>query len=232
MALTVTLAEMARGARQRTERVGSRFVDDATEVYPWINEGIREFWRIITDVDPDRGLVTAALTTTAGTREYSLPSRFMRMRGLDFPLGGGRYRECLSYKFQERNSLGFVSGGPPRYRVIRGGVNGSAARLSLLPDPGSRTYLVHYVEAPAVLTLAGDTFDGVAGFERFPMAWAAIKIRGKAQESADLELLELNEVKASIIEEAGRRDVSGTAKIARTRKQRRHRRNFPVPWRF
>lgn len=217
MALVVTLGTMALAARQITGRVGSGYLDDTTELYPWINEGIQAVWKLLTDGDPDRGLVIAGINTTAGTAMYDLPERFYKIRGLDLSLGGDRFQTVFPFPLQERNH-----GGPMRYRVIGGGIDGADGQIWLQPAPGATHRLrLLYVEAPPTLTDPGDEFDGIIGFHRYPILFAAIQIRGKAQEDATLEQQQLAAIEQSIVEEAARRDVSGGMKVARVRKARR-----------
>lgn len=224
MALTTTLAAMTIAARQVVGLVGSRFVDDTTEIHPAINRGIRRVWKLLTDGDSDRGLVITTLATTTGTTMYDLPARFMRIRGLDVALGNGRYREILPFALQERN---LQARGRPRYRVIGNGVDGEDCQLWIEPDPGTATYRLLYVEAPPPLVADDDEFDGIIGFEEYPILWAAIQMRIKAQEDSSREEARLKEIEAEIIDEAARRDVSGNVKIARVRQTRR----AVGPWR-
>lgn len=221
MALTITLAEMVLAVRQETNYVNSAFVDDANEIVPWINRGIRRVWKLLTDGDPDRGLVTSVFTTTTNTVEYALPEDFYKIRGLDRNLGGNRFADVLPYQFAERNLLG---GGPCRYRVIRNGIDGADARISMLPDPGSNVYRLQYVQAPPLLEDDDAVFDGIMGYERYPICFAARKVRVKAEESFAAEAAEMAEIEADLLEEAAQRDVSGNERIARVRQARRGRR--------
>ena len=220
MPRTATLAEMRSQVRRETDQEQSTFVSDA-EINRWLNQGIAEVWRLLVNADPNRGLVSTTIATTTGTTEYALPSGFMAIRGLDYPLGDGRYCDVQPYAFTERNQLqsplGTLVGTPCRYLVLRGDVSNSTSRLSLLPDPGTASYRLWYVGVPATLSLDADTFDGIIGFEDYAVAWACERVRRKAEEDPSPHTQDQARIEVRIQQEAGRRDRSGNEHVARVR---------------
>ena len=222
-----SLGDMQDRVRQETDQEQSTFVTDA-ELTTWINQGIAEVWRLLTSADPNRGITTATISCTSGTTEYALPNDFMAIRGLDYPLGGGRYISLEPYAFAERNQLTGSSTAyvPIRYLVMRGSVDNSTSRLSLLPDPGTVDLRLWYVAVPALLSLSTDDFDGIAGFEDYPIAWAASRVRKKAEEDPSIEFADLARIESRITSEAGRRDRTGLEHVARIRGRVRQ---YPYP---
>lgn len=224
-----TLLAMRSRVRQQTDQEQSAFVTDG-EIDAWINQGIAEVWRLLTTADSNRGIASDNIVTTSGTTEYALPSDFMAIRGLDYPLGGGRYADVHPYAFAERNQLvgmPTIGGGaaPCRYLVFRSGVDGADARISLLPDPGDATLVLWYVAVPPLLVSNTDDFDGIIGFEDYAVYHAAAQVRIKAEEDMSAELMHMQKIEARIKAEAPRRNRSGTVTIARVRN------NWPArPW--
>jgi hypothetical protein len=237
MARTVTLTTMIARVRRETDQeydtavVSAPAVTDAS-ITDWINEGIAEAWQQLVIADPDRALTTTTITTVAGTEEYALPSGFVAIRGLDYPVGSYSV-DVEPYAFAERNQLQGPSaiaaalGGaaPFRYCVQRNGVSGSAARLSLRPIPTAVvTLTIHYVATPAALSAGADTFDGVLGFEGYAVAYARAKVHGKMQEPDGVAIAsaDMARVRDNIQAEAGRRDRSGLEVVARVEPRHRY----------
>lgn len=230
MARTVTLTTMIARVRRETDQeyataiVSDPAVSDA-EITDWLNEGIAEVWQLLVTVDPDRGLTTSTVSVVAGTEEYALPSGFVAIRGLDYPIGSC-YADVEPYQFAERNQLqqpwptsAYLGGSAPfRYHVQRNGVSGSAARLSLRPIPTAAVTLqIHYVAAPVALSVGADTFDGIIGLEGYAVAYAKAKVHGKMQEPDGVTIAnaEMARIRENIQMEAGRRDRSGLEVVAR-----------------
>lgn len=222
---------MIARVRSVTDQEQSQFVTDA-EIQDWLNQGVIEVWRRLTTADPNRGLSTATISATSGTTEYALPADFMAFRGLDFPIGGGRYVDVEPYAFEERNQLtgrtlaAGATAAPCKYLVIRGDLDNSTTRLSLLPDPGTADYRLWYVAVPEALSVTSG-FDGIAGFEDYPVYHACVEVRGKAEEDPSKELLRLQRIEEAIREEAPRRHRTGVQTIARVR-NRRYAARFPA----
>lgn len=232
MARTVTLTTMIARVRRETDQeydtavVSAPNVTDAT-ITDWLNEGIAEIWQQLVTVAPDRAVTTATITVVAGTEEYALPSGFVSVRGVDYPVDGGtRYVDVTPYAFAERNQLhnawptAGVGAAPFRYYVQRNGASGSAARISFRPVPtANASVLLHYVATPAALSAGGDTFDGIIGLEGYAVAFARAKIHARLQEPDGVAIAnaEMARILQNIKLEAGRRDRSGLEVVARVR---------------
>jgi hypothetical protein len=224
MAFLRTLLQMRSEVRSNTDQEQGEFVSDA-EIDEWINQGITQVWQDLITVDPDRGTVETTITTVTGQEHYALPPNFLSLRGMDYPTGGTgtgtRHTDMLSYEFKERNDFQHQFSAletwlaPYRYRVARGDVGGSSVRLSLRPVPkGAVDLVVHYVATPKLLLVDGDSFDGIIGFEVYPVAWASLQVRTKAEEDASTELAILQATEKRIQTEAPRRDRSAQKRIA------------------
>lgn len=221
MARTSTLAELIAQVRARTDQEVDSAVDDASHLTPWINNGIAAAFEELTKANPDWYLLTDTIVTTAGTLEYALPADFMLMRGVEYNHGRATI-EVHEFAWGERNR-GFSV--PPsfqsvRYRVIRNGIAGDGVRIAFRPDPGARTYTIHYVPNPPELALGADAFDGIAGFEEFVIEFACIKVRVKQEEDPTPHERALAYERERIQGLAHQRDVSGSSHVARVRPRR------------
>src|SRR5688500_500539 len=79
MARTRTRAQIMASARALADQVGITRNTDAVLAYQ-INQLIAQLWGMLVAVDPDRFLVATTISTTAGTKSYTLPAAFMSMR--------------------------------------------------------------------------------------------------------------------------------------------------------
>lgn len=227
MALRRTLGEMIGLVRSQADQEDNLFVLDS-EITNWINQGIADFWRQMTRANPDWYILEYTLTTTAGTFEYNLYSlipAFALMRGIDLVVNSTRRVSLKPYQFQERNqrrglpTAAFTA--QPRYRVARNAVDGAGSTLFFDSDPGNNSYILHYVPSPTRLLLNADNFDGVMGFEDWPVHYAVLKCREKAEEETALAEKRLAELQADVDDIARHRQLDVGAHIAKTRRRNR-----------
>ena len=96
------------------------FVDD-DEIDDWINQGVKQAWQSLVNADPDRGVTTTTVVTSAGQELYALPTDFMSVRGLDFPVSSTVSVDVTPYEFKERNQLNtdlaVLNESPIKYRI-------------------------------------------------------------------------------------------------------------------
>jgi hypothetical protein len=234
MPSTAALSTMRARVRAITDQLESDFVTDA-QIDDWINQGVKHVWQLLTTADPDRGTSQATINTTAGTELYVLPTDFMSLRGVDYPISGGdRFVTMEPYAFKERNQYQTrwapVYRSPSKYRVLLGNREGTDARISFRPDPGTAAIVLWYVAVPPPLVADADRFDGIIGFEDYPVYWACIEVRAKAEEDDSSERMNLAAIEQKIQAEAGRRDRSGQQRIARVRNREHYHSNFPFEY--
>ena len=232
MALAVTLEELRASARADADAENDAHITDAA-LTQWANRGVREYARRLADADSDRFLTTATITTTAGVLEVALPSDFWRLRGVDL-LEGGQLRTLKAFPFEERARRRAFGGqgadGLPRYRVVRGTGDGSTERLLFDIDPGQRAYTLHYLPVPVVLVEDGDAIDDALGFSDFVVAFMRAKIRGRRDEPATEEAMDMARAAAAIALDGQKRHVDGGERVPRVR-VRRHSNN-PLRYRW
>lgn len=218
MADTLTLADLRTQVRTQSDQ-GNSTQDSDAEVDAWINRGMRAMVRRIIRCAPEFYEAEATITTTAGTYEYTVPTGFLSIRGVDRIEGDDRYT-MQSYSFRDRNrhrNRHLSTNGRdqlPRYRIARGGQDGAGVRLVFDRDPGSNQYLLHYVEVPVDLSDPADTIDGVLGLTDYIITAATALARAKHQEDASLELAEMARLEEDILALVQQRTADGTQKIA------------------
>lgn len=232
MANPVTLLELRTSARADADAENDAHITDAA-LTAWANRAIRDYVRMLADADNDRFITTTTITTTPGTLEYELPEDFWRLRGVD-TLEGGEQRTLRSFPFEERNRRRQHSGagadGLPQYRVARGTGDGSTERLILDLNPGQRVLTIHYLPAPTVLVEDEDAIDDALGFSDYVVAYMRSKIRGRRDEPATEEAMDMAKVSAAIALDGQKRHVDGGERPPRLRR-RRHSNN-PLRYRW
>lgn len=229
MAAQVTLAAMIALVRRATDQESSTAVTD-TEITAWINQGGKDVHQEVAQANPDWFTTTSQLSTTAGTLSYnmySLSPMFMLIRGVDLVDGDDRHT-CRPYAFAERNRYRNAPAiaariSLPRYRMIgQGGSAGTSPMLVFDRDPGTNTYDVHYVPTYRDLSDPGnDTYDGILGFEDWPIEHACALVRNKMDETeaAMLHLQRIATMKERVRRLAQERHQDGAPIVAKTRRR-------------
>lgn len=214
-----TLAELAADVRGLTDTVNDPHIS-ATLATTWINQGIAELWRKLVKAYPDRYVLRASLSTTAGTAEYDLEEDFMAIRRVDLVQGTQRIAvEPFALQEAPIYSGDTRGGGRTRYRVIGQGIEGDLTQIMFDPDPGTNTYDIWYVQAPQLLAADGDVLDGVAGFEDWVVCFAALRICTRQETDPSAVMAEMARVEASIVATAADRDVGRAPRIADVRRR-------------
>lgn len=181
--------------------VNTQFITDAT-INGWLNKALCNLWDMLIVADPDfAASAPTNIVTTAGTPSYVVPADFYKHRGVDRVLGTTRY-PLEEYKQVER-----IGPQPSSRQVlprfsIRG--NGTNTRIWFDPDPGAYTYELHYCTACPTLVADGDTFDGVSGWEDWPILKVVISmLNAEKQDTRGIER-ELKSVEESARELAAK----------------------------
>lgn len=230
MPTTLTREQLRDGARQLCDCVNDGHITDA-EANGWINDAIRELWRDKSVVEPDIFLVRTTISTTAGTQSYTLPSDFQAIRRIDRVDGGNRYMlteadPLLELDFSNLTSTGWSV----QYRVMGGGIAQASTLLYLLPDPGTTSYDVWYVQSPQALGSDDAVLDVTHGEDRYVMHAVAARMARKQQDDATPFVQEQMLARDSIMQIVRRRDSGRPKRITDIRSQRLHnRRRYPAP---
>lgn len=192
MASLVTLAELRTRSRERADQQNSRFVSD-TELNGYINKSASELYDLLTTVFEDYYAEASpyVINIVAGTFQYSLPSDFYKLVGLDeLVYQSSTAQQSISikkYNFQERNS--YIS-----------------------PTAG-RTVWMYYIPMMTPLVDDSDTFDGINGWDEYIVIDAARKMMQKEESDTSELILEKQNFIKRINDSAPNRDASRPERV-------------------
>jgi hypothetical protein len=189
MPTTRTLAQLRAGVLRRANLENDPNAEDVVD--DAINASVRKMWSY--KVEENAALLTVAtpqsITATTGTQSYALPAGFGQLVRLDRVDGTDRVQVLeapmmLEADFSRTGSA--TSADFVQYRVIGGGIDGSAARLFLLPDPGTFTYELWYVQSPQTLVGDGALLDVTYGEEDYVEARTAAELCERQDRPSDV----------------------------------------------
>jgi len=202
----ITLLELRNRARQRSDMETSDFVSDA-ELNGYINSSIAELHDLLVSAyGSDYFLSDYSFTTSLGTNDYSLPSDFYKMKGLDVNIQGNNWFSVRPFNFNERNrnqdlTWGLLLGPSIRYRLM-----GSKIKFSPAPDSSYNARL-WYVPKAAVLTADTDQYDDLNQYAEYVIVDAAIKMLQKEESDVSVLMAQKQALKKRLEEMADNRDA-------------------------
>lgn len=186
MATTRTFAQLRLGVLRRANLEGDPNVTEADGANPSpvdaaINASVRKMWAYKVETNASLLMLNAPATiaAVANTQSYTLPADFGHLVRLDRVQGTDRIMVTESSPMLELVLDRTGTNSSPdlvQYRVIGGGRDGSTARLYLVPDPGTYTYELWYVQSPQALVADGDLLDVTYGEEDYVEARAAAEL--------------------------------------------------------
>lgn len=187
MPATVTLTELILRSRSRADMIGSDFVDDTTEVIPWINESIRGLYdKLVGAYGEGYFSQNVEFDTEADVDSYDLVADaeiddFYKLDGIDVIFSETHIKTLRKFNWGDRNKyLNSMAWSASSYKRIRYNLKG----LSLIfrpPPAGVYTVRVWYVPAFAALTTGAETFDGINGWEKVVIAEVAKRMLDKEE---------------------------------------------------
>lgn len=119
MGITVTLDSLRTQCRQRADMVNYNFIS-STELDGFINEGVREYYDLMTTHYEDEYFHTRAFIDIGSSATvYELPSNFYKMKGVDVrqSANDNRYVSIVPFMFNERNRYAFNANSLPNTTV-------------------------------------------------------------------------------------------------------------------
>lgn len=164
---------------------GSNYVDD-DELDTYINESIQTLYdKLVTAHGEDYFLETETFSTAAGTKEYDLVTacgieKFYKVRGVDVVFSD-RTVSLKKFNFADRNKYQNVTSWHQWCRPrIRYRLQGQDLVFNVAPD-AVYTVKVHVAPAFTKLVLGTDTFDAIAGWDKYVVAETARKMLAKEE---------------------------------------------------
>lgn len=205
--MLVTLAQLRTRARQRADQENSEFISDS-ELNGYINASIAELHDLLVSAyGEDYFLATPqAISTVAGTADYSLSSDFYKLKGVDCRLNNNEWFSLRPFNFNERNrnqdvTWGLIGGPDIRYRIM-----GSKIKFSPTPN-GVFSVQIWYVPTATTLSLDSDTLNDINGFSEYVIVDAAIKMLLKEESDVSVLLAQKEQLKRRLEIMAENRDA-------------------------
>jgi hypothetical protein len=182
-----TLSELRTKVRQRADMVNSTFVED-DELDGYINAAGAELHDLLVTRYEDYFTGYEDFTITSGNT-YDLPSTILKIRGLDYSLGGDDYATLRPWNFADRNRLNekydlYGSQGR-RYRLM-------SNKIYIMPAAlGPGTYRLWAIQAYVDMTNDGSNLIEVIGNRQNWYEYVVVDaaIRCLQKEESDVSVL-------------------------------------------
>lgn len=185
--------------------VGSSFVADAaTGLDAWINEGVQRLHEKLVAAYAENYIEsTSALTLTAGTSSYALPSDFYKLYTVTLNISGTEYtvKPFMRAEGSAYKSVTLPYNARPKYRL-------AGSNIIFLPSTLSTTGTMYYAPSATVLSSGSDTVNFPNGWERFVVLYAAIQALMKEESSVTALQQELQKQEQELEEARRNRDAS------------------------
>lgn len=212
---TQTLQQLRDNVRRRADAEGRSALERHSEdsVDEAINLGRAAFFRILTmHGGEDRVLTTQTINTVANTSTYALAADFQALISVDMVAQGRNYW-LQPFQHEERGALSdpslSYSGYPYWYRL-------TAETIELLPTPKQVVPVtLRYVNVPAELSAASDTWDTIARLDEFAIYYAARVLceKDRAWDVVDRYGARIAELTGDIVTFARSRDKAGPPRM-------------------
>lgn len=200
MALNVTLSYLKEQTRSRADQQNSQFIKDA-ELVDFINGSASSLYDLLVETAEDYYVQMIQIPIIQGTNEYSLPSLFYKVLGVDYYVNS-KPVPMSRFNFRDRHLYNYLDARP---EIVRYAVWGN--QLVFKPKaPQIATVNLWYVPAITKLVNDSDVLDGVNGWEEYIILDAAIKCMVKEESDPSALLTQLNLVKDRIKTMAKDRD--------------------------
>lgn len=190
--MSTTLAEIRLRSRQKADREGSEFVQDA-ELDFMINSSVAELHDLlIAHAGADYFLDSYSFNLSPAVENYSLPANFYKLKGIDLKVSG-LWQSLRPFNFNERNrvsddNLTILNLYDLRYRL-----SGDNLKFSPVPDSQLQCRLWFTPLSPK-LVLPTDTLKDLNQYVEYVLVDVAIKylmkeesdVQGLMVQKADL----------------------------------------------
>ena len=217
MATTMTLTELKNAVRQRSDMENSQFVKDA-ELISYINQSYFELYDLLIQKYGDNYFVASPYSfTTDGTSEdYTLPSDFYKLLGVDLALSNSTdsWVTIKPFNFAERNRYAvpnfqsFYGITNLRYRLM-----GNKIKFTPIPQANQQMRL-WYIPRMTTLSLGTDTVDGISGWTEYIIIDSAIKCLQKEESDTTVLLAQKMAIIQRIENAAENRDAGFPKTVA------------------
>lgn len=162
--MSVTTEQLIAQSKEQSDMVDVDYVSD-TQWLAWVQMGVSELHRYVTNKFKATYFRTFNFTLTAGEYQQAMPADFMRLKGLDVDPDTVRRREVRPYNFAERNRYRneVWRRGLDRYCADRWYSMVGSSQLQLQSqEQAAGSYRVYYTPKPKTLALVRTISRNVA----------------------------------------------------------------------
>ena len=204
--MSVTLAQLKTRARQRSDMENSTFVSDS-ELTSYINSSLAELYDLLVAAYGDEYFLANPypISVVTGTADYTLPTDFYKLKGVDASVNGSQWLNVLPFNFNERNRG--QNGAPEtlRYRIMGSNIKFNPAV--------SASVQIWYVPVAPTLVSDADTFNDVNKYSEYIVVDAAIKMLQKEESDVSVLMAQKQALKRRLEEMAGNRDAGSPESV-------------------
>jgi len=199
------VSDLIADVQQLAEMQNTDFVT-STEILGYLNDAYREAYGILARSYEDWNLSSKVITTSSGTREYTLETDFMRLRKVyyvrDYGTSSEKEYPIRRVAWQETDFAPLFERVPRRF-MLRGN------KIRFYPCPNSVLYYRYYYSAaPTALAASGTDVDFFDGLDRFIVWDAVVKCLIKEKSDPSMAREERDRHLAIAIQGADNRDAS------------------------
>lgn len=184
----LSLAQIRLMAKQRADMVNSQFVSD-TEWNLYINQAAFELYDLLVTSYEDYFMKAPLLITTTGSEQYTLPTDFYKLLGVDLGLANNTTAWITLKKFQfiERNryvypqiNSTFFGAFNLQYRLM-------GNTIFFIPTPSAGQFLqIWYIPKLTQLLQDTDILTGISGWGEYVIVDAAIRAKQKQEDDVSV----------------------------------------------
>jgi len=212
MSRLVTLQELMDRSRQYADMQNNNFISDS-ELTLYIRNACTKYWNLMNQFCQDYNMITSPTQVfVANVKEYTLPTDFLHMRGVDLALSAAPspndiWINVKPFQFSERNRFQgypyFTGWGIATY--LRYKIKNNVIMFDPYPQ-GYGSFRIHYTPVMPDLVATTDTIDGVNGFEDYIALKAAERMLAKEESDVSWIIKETQEFEAQIRQAANDRN--------------------------
>lgn len=215
----LSLSQTRLMAQWAADRQNSKFVT-LPEWNTYINQSYFELYDLLVDVYEDYFVQDPYIFSTDGSSQYTLPTDFYKLLGVDCGLAStsNAWVTLKKFDFIARNRYIFPNLTSTFYGVFNLGYRLVGNTLMFIPTPSSGQYIrVWYIPKLTQLLQENDILKGVSGWSEYVIVDAAIKALRKEESDTSILMAQKMALIKRIEESAMNRDAGMPDTISNTR---------------
>lgn len=208
MGYTRNIADLITEVRELSDMEETEFVTD-DEITRYLNQAYRDIYNILVQSYEMYKVTSDDTTTVAGTKDYSLPSDFLKLVKVYYVNGTNEY-PLRRMTLHEPDSYGRIYSTAYRYTLL-----GDNFRLHPTPNTAD-TIRLYYVPAATAFTKTSTNIDFGQHMDEYCVVFAAVKCLEKEKSPTNELIADRQMLRQKCIEAADPRDFSEPASVMDT----------------